>query len=350
MSDVILYAAVKENQRLLQDYVFSAINPGAPLSIDWFANNNLAPLYNCYGRTINTQCPPMVQYWQRYLTPFTAPRANGIKVCDDSGNFRCDRACLFTVPAGVTQVQFQLWGAGGGNSSQCCCGGAPFGPTGSYAVANVTVTPGETFCLVTACAYCCWATQTTPGVSTQCTCVWSVTNPNFLLQARGAIPDYNCWCNANPTTAWSQCGPLTNLGCNPSSCSGYNFCWDSSSDQINIPHTFDCSATWCTVCNTRGVTQIYGLPAIWPAMFMGSGSLHSSYTISGPVFGYENCTCCYSAQNVNIANGGCTWNAANGYQQIPAVGGYSRYACNNTDACGGDSGGMGMICVSWNCN
>lgn len=349
MSDVLLYAATKENQRLLQDYIYAASNPGAPSNISYYANNNLAPCYNSYDRCINTTCPPMVRFWQRYLTPFTAPRANGFKVCDTSGNFRCNNSCLFTVPAGVTEVQFQLWGNGGGTSGQCCCGGGPFGPTGAYAVANVPVTPGETFCLITACAYCCWATQTTPGYDSQCTCVYSVTTPNFRLQAKGVEPDYNNWCASVPGTAWSQCGPLTNTGCNPSSCSGWNFCWDSSSDGINIPHTFSCSSTWCTLCNTRGVEEIYGLPAIWPAMYMGSPNLYTMYTVSAPVFGFENCTCCFSGANINYACGGCAFSAANGYQQIPAVGGWPRYACGGNDACGGDSGGMGMICVSWNC-
>lgn len=350
MSDVILYAAVKENQRLLQDYIYSSVNPGAPLNISYYANNNLAPLYNCYERTIGTQCPAMVRQWQSFLTPFTAPRANGIKVCDNTGEFRCDAACLFTVPAGVTQVQFQLWGAGGGGSGVCCCGGTPFGPTGSYAVANVTVTPGETFCLVTACAYCCWATETTPGINTQCTCVWSVTNPNFRLQAQGATPNYACWCNSVSGTAWSQCGPLTNQGCNPNACSGYNFCWDSSNDRINIPHTFDCQATWCLLCNTRNVTEVYGLPAIWPAMFLNGTLQTTAYTISAPVFGFENCTCCFTAQSIDYSCGGCRWSAANGFQRIPAVGGYAQWSCGGNNACGGDSGGMGMICVSWNCN
>ena len=349
MSDVLLYAAVKENQRLLQDYIYVSANPGAPTSVSYYSNNNLAPLYNCYGRTINTQCPPMVSAWKKYLTPLTVARANGFKVCDTSGYFRCGNSCLFTVPAGVTQVQFQLWGHGGGNSGQCCCGGSPWGPTGSYVMANVTVTPGEQFCLISGCAYCCYADQTTPGYNSMCTCVYSVTTTNFALLAKGANPEYQYWCNSIAGNSMSQCGPPTDQGCNPSSCSGWNFCWDSGNDRINIPHIFDCYTTWCTSCNTRGVTEIFGLPGIYPALFLGSGSLYTSYQISPPVFGFENCTCCLSASTIYYDFGGCCFQASAGYQQIPAVGGYGKYICGGYGACNGDAGGMGMICVSWNC-
>lgn len=58
--------------------------------------------------------------------------------------------CLWTVPAGVSQVQFQIWGAGGNgtscSSSQCCAfwiGGG----SGEYTYVQMNTTPGQTFTL-----------------------------------------------------------------------------------------------------------------------------------------------------------------------------------------------------------
>lgn len=101
----------------------------------------------------------------------------------------------------------------------------------------------------------------------------------------------------------------------------------------------------------RTVTY-YGLNGLWPAIRIG-GDLHSqSETISTPVFGFEQCVCLdrYCGGDNDENNGGCYRSAQNGYLQIPSVGGYRDYSCDGGGACGGDSGGMGMICVSYTCN
>jgi len=353
MSDILLYNAVVENQKLIKKFV----NPSIPYDATYYSNNQLGVAYNCYGRTIS-QCPDMVKHWKRQLTPLTLPKAHGFKVCDSSGYFRCGASCGWGVPPGVTSVQFQLWGHGGGNSGQCCCGGTPFGPTGSYATACVPVTPGEGFSLYAGCAYCCYATQTTPGYNTNTTYVCSTTTTNFSLFANGAMPEFNNWCAAMLGVNSTQCGPPSNDGCGPSACSGWNFCWDASADNVCIPHAFSKCDTWCLCCNGRAGVITYGLPAIYPAIVIGCdlGSCGNSWHISAPVFGFENCTCCWSNSTIHTMGvmchgyGGCGYSAQNGYQQIPAAGGFAGWVCGGYNAGSGDSGGMGMICVSWNCN
>ena len=58
--------------------------------------------------------------------------------------------CLWTVPAGVYQAQFQIWGAGG-NSTSCqfaqCCSHAAAGGSGEYAFVMMNVAPGQTYTL-----------------------------------------------------------------------------------------------------------------------------------------------------------------------------------------------------------
>lgn len=296
----------------------------------------------------------MVCNWKKFLTPITSPRTYGFKVCDASGYFRCGGTCCWTVPTGVTEVQFQLWGHGSGNSGVCCCGGTPFGVTGSYAVATVPVTAGNGFCLYAGCAYCCYATQATNGVGSTETCVVDISVGNFSIVAFGACGNYQTWCNSIPFgVQMTNCGPPSNDFCNPPSCSGWNFCWDSAADNVYVPHMFSCSNVPRFCCNCRPGVCAYAIPSIFPAICIGS-SLSGLYrTISGPVFGFENCTCTFdnSITPYAIENGygGCYYAAQCGYQQIPAVGGYAGWTCAGSGSGQGDAGGMGMICVSWNC-
>jgi hypothetical protein len=93
-------------------------------------------------------------------------------------------------------------------------------------------------------------------------------------------------------------------------------------------------------------------------MVIGSdlSSPGTSWHVSAPVFGFENCTCCIpnsvlsSNGSMCDGHGGCHRSAQQGYQQIPAVGGYGGWVCGGYSSGCGDSGGMGMICVSWNCS
>jgi hypothetical protein len=86
---------------------------------------------------------------------------------------------------------------------------------------------------------------------------------------------------------------------------------------------------------------------MWPYFCIGSGALNNNTkSISAPVFGFENCTCT-ELWDGNTCHG-CARAASAGFQQIPSVGGYASRVFGGSDASGGDYGGMGMICVSWN--
>lgn len=58
--------------------------------------------------------------------------------------------CQWTVPAGVSTVQFQMWGAGG-NGSGCswgaCCAYSLSGGSGEYTYGVMSVTPGQVYTL-----------------------------------------------------------------------------------------------------------------------------------------------------------------------------------------------------------
>jgi hypothetical protein len=348
MSDILIHAAITENQEQLRKWVKYTIDPEAIQDLEWFTVNKRAgwPLRGKDAWPQPSTCPTMVKCWKRFLSPAVKTHTNGFKVCDASGNFRCGSSCTWCVPPGVTSVQFQLWGHGGGNSGQCCCGGTLFGPTGGYMVSTVPVTPGHCFCLCAGCAFCCWASQTTPGYNA--TPTWIINNQSgYSVCVDGAIPDISTW-RQDLGFSTNNCQIPALDGCGPDSCSGFNFCWDSGNDNLATPHAFS-SHTWNVLNAANSVN--YGIPGIWPAICIGGSLYCQSCMISGPVFGYEDCTCmiCTWASMCD-GYGGCYFNAAQGYQQIPAVGGWGGWVCGGYSSGCGDSGGMGMICVSWNCS
>ena len=54
--------------------------------------------------------------------------------------------CLWTIPAGISTIYVELWGAGGGGGGPgncCCCNAGPGGGSGSYASATIAVSGGS---------------------------------------------------------------------------------------------------------------------------------------------------------------------------------------------------------------
>ena len=100
------------------------------------------------------QSPATIPYYGGYSIP--APSAlmqnptGVITVGSAPYNTAAGTACTWTVPAGATQAQFQIWGAGG-NGSACdwgtCCGYAQSGGNGEYTYVRMSVTPGQKFTL-----------------------------------------------------------------------------------------------------------------------------------------------------------------------------------------------------------
>jgi len=60
--------------------------------------------------------------------------------------------CAWTVPAGVTEATFEVWGGGGSGAPKCCCycGGGSGGFGGGYALKSTPVTAGSTYTICAA--------------------------------------------------------------------------------------------------------------------------------------------------------------------------------------------------------
>lgn len=168
------------------------------------------------------------------------------------------RCCLWTVPAGVTWIEFQIWGGGGGGSGSCCCMQGRPGGNGSYAVRTVNATPGGvlTGCQYTICAGgTTGATPSQPGCGGYTTFVQGFGLSNFC--ARGGVSGASgCWYYANCQTMGAM---------NPYQCCAVG-------GDLNL-HSIEGGGLSSTYC--------YGNGKQWAPV--------APYTISGPFFGPGGC-------------------------------------------------------------
>ena len=114
------------------------------------------------------------------LAPQTNPGVNSIVISNDTrGLTNGGRCCLWTVPDGVTQVTFELWGSGAdGPGARCCQAPVYTGSGGMYAMRTVQTVAGCTYTLCAAGSGCCQSScggaagQTTfvsgSGIATTC--------------------------------------------------------------------------------------------------------------------------------------------------------------------------------------
>ena len=344
MSDIILYAAIKENQKLNTELLELCISSGITESFYFTPDEQLGYPHRV-ANSSNTVINPLIsEQWQEILTPLVeVNQSNGFKVCDTTTEKRCNAYCAWTVPAGVSRAQFQIWGPGSGTSSTCCCGGSTMGVTGAYMVVTMDVTPGDIYDLCGGCAYCCFASQTTPGI---CGSPSWVMGPGLCMCAESGVSCIQYW--AEDITATSGANQLPTFdGCGAQSCSGWNFCWDNATDRGIVCHAFSRSSWYMNCCDPARNPVCYGLNGIYPSYVMFYNFCGCSKT--GPVFGYENCAC--TLPWCGSTCGGCCYRANQGIMQIPGAGGYGATVTsgNNASTYTGDSGRMGMVCVSWEC-
>jgi len=127
-------------------------------------------------------------------------------------NYNRNMLCCWVVPAGVTRITFELWGAGGSGAGSCCCSWGVPGGAGAYARKTIyATTPGGfagcAYCLCAAYPGCCAPTM---GCGYR-GCSSFIVGPGLTnFCAEGGIPGCSyCW----PNIAY-QCNPSFNNKCN----------------------------------------------------------------------------------------------------------------------------------------
>lgn len=157
-------------------------------------------------------------------TPDLTAGENG--ACTQGTYIPGGKCCAWTVPAGVTRVQIELWGGGGGGGSGStaeCCGQNPGGGAGTYVNGFLTVNPGD---VLTLCAGAggCYGSHVESNTSYCCcgqqgSCSFVLRNGTMCLDSQGG--DYgmsqcytNCGCTrpvCGAIQVTGHCG--TNSGC-----------------------------------------------------------------------------------------------------------------------------------------
>jgi len=406
MADLLTYAAIKAQKDLLfpdeaggtEIYNYSE-NTSSEGQVSF-------PYSATAGGAGNAWRAEMVASWDREFGEYTQPKTNSICCADNySGYYRCGANGTWTVPAGVSRVTFQLWGAGSSSAQNCCCGGAPAGINGAYALAVVDVCEGELFCWCAGCAYCCCAYQdNTPGGAGG-TCGTTISycgNPNTGVYAGGysgawcicapgansmhmcmwqcqtckTFAGYSTNCNLNlPSIGGPECQStrsmtnsveiysLSNL-CAPNVCSScWSFCWDTQADDMYMPPIYGCRTpfTTCTQAVAAKNVIFKGYPTIYPEIQISCAMTVPGFTQPAPVYGFherlmqdgayaENMTA--SAFNCFCGNTchGYTGDAQNGGLCVPSMGATGSRVEGGCNACGGGIGRSGMICISWECD
>ena len=276
----------------------------------------------------------------------TRPNVSGLKIWDTT-YARCGCCCAWTVPAGATCIQFQIWGSGGGTSGVCCCGGAPWGASGAYATVTIPAVVGCVYTLCAGCAYCCYASQGTNGASaTSYVTGYGLTG---FCAAGGAYSQCN-WNNLN--IQWNSNWPSVNTT-GPTSCSGWNFCWDGTNDDTCREYEYSNGAQFY---GTATGSTVYGFRGINPRFYGSSLGLSCFWTQASPIMGYlGQSTCCIgwscltSRGQCGACYGSVAAGAVGGINLVPGQGGYPSMVCAGGDGVtySGDSGRGGMVCVSW---
>ena len=346
-ADVLLYNALNEGNKTL-------VTQNATLDTNIATQNGLC---TTAISNISTNAQPIIansgpnQANMWCLIP-TLPATGcawsaGLKVCDASGYFRAGACCQWTVPGGVTCARFQIWGAGAGTGYGCCCSFTPFGGTGAYASVIIPVTAGNTYTLCSGCALCCCATAGGTNDTDGCPSYVTGTNlTNFCAEGGegslycqvltrcsfGSVPGYcmflgGCICSNN-----SVCFPsnYAQTGLGWPSC-----CFDNMYPMISSCKTYFGSATGGTVYGVRGS--------------FGSIAVNYNATIrvqDAPIVGFSTMSCCTCIHTDYTASGWCKA-ACLGHRAYPGGGGSALFQCGGANSYAGDSGRMGMVCVSY---
>ena len=344
------------------------------MAVDVLAYNALncrtqtvADTVNINRRTCLYYSPDNTNLWTNDVLPMCITSGTVLNVCDSSGYYRCGVCCLWTVPAGVTRAQFQLWGAGAGTGAAACCGGSLVGSTGAYAIVTIPVVAGCQYTICSGCAACCFAAM---GACAADGCASFVTGYGLTnLCAEGgraglcAIP-----CNYGisrcqlmsmssplyPTQYAQTFQPQGFCFCN----SGSNFCAAGTSCPLTLPLLVS-DRSFFGNTSTAGV-NVCGLPSMLTGRVCYDGNMYG-YNIIPPVptpcCATAHVTdCCYSlggqccqAFTSGTCGGYCCNTIQTSYTKYftwPGQGGVPVHVMGGSCLCG-DSGRMGMVKVTY---
>lgn len=278
--------------------------------------------------------------------PDLTSATGGFKVCRCAGNsfFNYGACCLWTVPAGVTRVRFQIWGAGGSSGGGCCCGGSPFGATGAYASVIIPVTAG---CQYTLCAGCAAQCTGTNGVARIPGCQSFVIGSglcNFCANGgQGRMGNWMAAYGRAGNTALCRLGILGWNYCGSYFCNGgSDYCFTSSCARTNGSIPYVAGAPYFgTTTSAASPSIVYGIRGMWPSISIanyGNGS-----QCHPPIYGFSAACSVSWSSTCN----GCVGRACCGINAVPGAGGWFHTVYSGCTSAWSDYGRGGMVCVTF---
>ena len=211
----------------------------------------------------------------RYYQEMTVGSLTNTTMCD----FQSPGAYTFTTPSGITELSFEIWGAGGGGGAKCCCdcyhGGPPAGG-GGYSAITVSTTPGTSYSI------CVGAGGMVPTVGS-CTIHW-------------------CCQGQSGQTTYITGGSLSNF-CATGGTGGNNDCYYFCG--CNIPGGIGYGGSM-NACGGYGAGQGYSDSYAWRSNFSG-GSPFGGGSRGGR--GDWCCVCMNMHPGIFPGGGGMTANA-----------------------------------------
>jgi hypothetical protein len=281
-------------------------------------------------------------------------------------NFSCcgGNNCNWTVPSGVTEAQFQLWGGGATGHIACCCGGAPQGAHGTYMIVQKQVTAGHVYCLCAGGAAqqcCCSNHHPCDGC---CSFVCSSSDSGSLVAKGGQINFTNYFQNPG-----AVCGGDCSLGADRSSgCRGlqpcnscYDFCLDGAGgdglycggahkcyccdDSINccegkLGWGAENSMTSYGAAIDQGMIPMRSADMCWDKNFYGY--MNTSASIAAD-HSYCARNCVHNFTSETCWGGHCCCYGIN----MPGMGGYPQVMHGGGTSSGYDRGRSGQVIVTY---
>ena len=311
------------------------------------------------------QCPCAVNLYTS--VPLLTGTTGTVLVCDTSGFFRCGATCTWTVPAGVTCAQFQIWGPGAGSMAGCCCGGGMPGGTGAYVTAITPVSAGQSYTMCAGCAPCCYP-QPGGGYCQKSPPSWVQGPAVCNLCAEGGtnwsvynVADQGCN-GANATgSAWCTHEFFPNSGtiAGPCICGSNNYCHQGCATCGEITVHRDFSVNYFgTTTNNCGI--VVGIPGLHGGLCMDTNAFGHfmmppviNLTHTGAFGGAPNCGCriCFTSEScfggANCNAGHSPSNGSGSIMQFPGAGGFGHKSMGGANSHCGDAGRMGMVRVTF---
>jgi len=293
-----------------------------------------------------------------WVCDFTGPQSRsqpsgcGSSCSDRSGYvgcyYRCGSCCQFTVPSGVTKVQFDAWGPGAFTPGSTCCGGSPHGSTGAFLSMQLEVTPGDAYCICAGCSMCCSA-QAYPNYSCQNhewsypTCIEGPGLCNVRVEAGNMKAVAQIWLRGTVP------GSMLVNQCYGNLAGGSGQCWCN--------HGYHCFDNSCSTCGVMGgvasLSQAFGctckgfmykIPGLWGPYCLDTNNY--GFYQAAPVPFFAECSQhCFSFSSNSC--GGCNCSSTETpYMKMPGAGGSAVHVMGGCCICGA-RGNMGAVRITY---